>query len=347
MGSESERIASVKVKREELLEALKFANLGVSLREETLEQSNTFVFTEEELITFNDEVMTRSPTPLPDVEGAVVAKEFMALVEKLPDEELDVSVKGEEIILKGKRRTAGVTCYAEVALPYDAVPLPEKWRTLKDNVLDMLQQAARTCGKDVTQELTLMVHITKDLVEACDNFRLFRATLPTGFPGEGLLMATSVFLLDGLGVKKVALGEGWAHWKTESNRVISLRCSAEKYHDKMDKVLRIGEAEETGLPANLGEIVSRAMVTMSGDEDPAVSVALESGKLSLSTRKAEGWYKEVKRVKYDGDGIEFLVHPKFLVEMLKRTRRVLINPSRMKMSADGVEFVVALVNRDN
>ena len=61
------RKQAVKVNRETLLAALKFASLGVSLRGETLEQSNTFVFTEKELITFNDEVMTRSPTPLPGI----------------------------------------------------------------------------------------------------------------------------------------------------------------------------------------------------------------------------------------------------------------------------------------
>lgn len=332
----------MKANREALLAALRFANLGVA-QSESLEQSNTFVFTEKELITFNDEVMTRSPTPLPGIQGAVVAREFMALVDKLPDEELEIEIKGEEIILKGTRRTAGVTCYAEITLPYDAVPLPEEWSTLKENVLDMLQQAARTCGRDVTQELTMMVHVTPKLVEACDNFRLFRATLPTGFPGEGLLMGSGVTLLDGLGVQKVSMGQGWAHWQTEDKRVISLRCGEGKYHDKMEQALNLGKAEETSLPANLDEIVSRTTITMSGDEDPAIGVALESGKLTVTSRKAEGWYKETKKVKYEGEGMEFSVHPKFLLEMLKRTRRVMVNKTRMKMTADGIEFVVALV----
>ena len=331
----------MKVSRKSLLTALQFAHLGVAARGETIEQSNAFVFTKEELITFNDETMTRSPNPL-DIEGAVLAHELLKLVDKMPDEELDVSIKGEEVILKGDKREAGVTRYADIHLPYDAVPSPKKTFKLGEEVLKMMIQAARNCGKDVTQELTMVVHVTPELVEACDNFRLFRATGPTGIPGEGLLMASSILPLENLPFKRVGMGDGWIHFKLNQNQSVSLRCSQSKYHDGMEKVLAIGDATEATLPDNLAEAVTRTLITMASDEDPSIGVTLSKNSLTLESRKAEGWYRETSSIKYTGEALNILVNPKFLVEMLQRTKKVKINPTRMKMEADGVEFVVAM-----
>ena len=332
----------MKVNRKSLLEWLKFASLGIAKQGETIEQSNSFVFTEGELITFNDEVMTRSKNPL-DITGAVLATEFLRLVEKFPDDELDITIKGEEVIIKGTRRSAGVTRLADIHLPYDAVPVPKKTFKLDDRTLPMLLQAARTCGKDVTQELTMLVHVTPKIVEACDNFRMFRATLPTGFPAEGLMTASSILLLETLTVKRVGMGDGWVHFKLGPGQSISLRCSAGKYHENIDGVLDIGEASETTLPDDLEAAITRSLITMSDNEDPNIRVTLTKNKLMVESRKAEGWYKETKSVKHTGGDLSILIHPKFLVDMLKRTKKIQINPSRMKMEADGIEFVVAMI----
>ncbi|NIP34439.1 MAG: hypothetical protein GWN12_05720, partial [Thermoplasmata archaeon] len=111
----------MKTNRETLLKALRFARLGTALRGETLEQSNAFVFVEDRLITFNDEIMTSSKSPL-DFTAAILADEMLKLIDKLPDEELDIELEGEEVVLKGAKRTAGITSFKDIALPYDAVP---------------------------------------------------------------------------------------------------------------------------------------------------------------------------------------------------------------------------------
>lgn len=330
------------IKRESLVNALQFAKFGLSEKGESIEQANAFVFTEDSLVTFNDEILTKSKSPLP-IKVAIVAADFLKLLEKIPDEEIEVSMKGEEVRIKGAKREAGVTAFKEILLPFSSVPSPGEWSKVKDGVMTNLMQAARTCGSDVSNELTTMVHVTPDLIEGCDNFRLFRATLKTGFPAEVLIPKATVLKLDGLGVEAVSVGEGWAHFKTDSG-VLSVRCSHQKYMEGLDNILKIGDAEKLSLPNNLGEILSRAEVMLDkADPEAKVVIRIEPGKLFTTSRKDGGWYKEEKRIKYDGPEIEFLAHPKFLVDMLERTRDVLISGgTRMKMEADGVEFMVAL-----
>lgn len=334
----------MKVNREELLNALKFAKLGTPTRGETLEQSNAFVFVGGNLITFDDEIMTRSPSPFEeDVEVAVLADEFLKLVEKFPDEELDITIKGEEIHLKGNKKDAGVTCFNEILLPYDAVPKPGKMTELHQDTPKMLQQAARTCGNDVTQELTTVVHVSPDMIEACDNWRMFRVNIPTGFNEEGLLPASSIMKLNGLNLSAVSIVDGWAHFKTNENKVISIRCSKEKYHEGMDQLLNIGDAEQVNLPPNLSDVINRTIVMMNVEDDPKIKVHLKEGQLVLESRKESGWYKERKGIKYSGKDIVFEVNPKFLMEILQRTRKVFISQKkRMKIVDDNIIFVVAM-----
>ena len=331
------------INREVLVKALRFARLGTATRGETLEQSNAFVFVNQKLITFNDEIMTQSDSPM-DITAAVLADEFLKVIEKMPDEELDVELKGDEIILKGTKRTAGITAFKEIQLPYDAVPGPDKWSKLGDGVLKMLQQAARTCGTDITQEMTTLVHITPKMIEACDNWRLFRAVMDTGFPEECLLPASSVTQIAQLDLRRVSLHEGWAHFRTADKQIVSIRTSKEKYHEGMDKLLDIGAAQDVRLPKNLADIISRTVVMMSAEEEPHVRIKLKEGELTVESRKDSGWYRERKKIEYTGDVMEFDVHPKFLVEILQRTHKVQVGKAhRIKMEADGVQFVVALI----
>ena len=342
----------MKVERGKLAEALRLARLGTSLRGETLEQSNAFVFTQGQLITFNDEIMTQAPSPLPDeITAAVLADEFIKLVEKFPDKELDITHKvnddleSEEIIVKGERKEAGVTCFSEILLPFDAVPSPGKWSKLNDKTPSMIQQAARTCGNDLTQELTMLVHVTPKLIEACDNYRLFRSTMDTGFSEEGLLPAASILKLEGVPIKRVAMGEGWAHFRTSSKLVISIRCSHEKYHEGLEALLQVDDAEAVELPEDMAEIVGRSTVMVSLSEDGLsnIRIKLKESQLTVESRKDSGWYRERKKVKYNGGDMEFDVHPKFLVDLLSRTHQALLSPRhRLKIEVDNTEFVVAL-----
>lgn len=309
-----------------------------------LEQSDCFVFTGGQLITFNDEIMTRAPSPL-DFDVVVPAADFLKVLGKLPDKEVDVrKVKGE-LIVKGKRRSSGITIQAKVRLPYKEVPSPKTWNRIQEGVTGMLKQAARTCGKDLSAPLTTVVHVDKNVIEACDNFRVFRATMQTGFPEKVLIPAFSMTALETIPLYKVATKskngkEGWAHFRTSDKTMISVRLIMDDYLD-ISSVLKMSKSDVVKLPSNLVEMTDRAC-TMSEGADHLVSIDIKDKMLKIVSIKESGWYKEQKRVTYSGPHIRFQINPKFLVEVLQRNNQVRVGSDKMKIQADGVVFVVCL-----
>lgn len=330
----------MKILRKELLKKLKTASIGIAANE-TVEQSDCFVFTEEYLVTFNDEVMTRVKSPL-DFEAVVPQADILKILSKMAEEELDISRKGSELIIKGsKQRKAGITCHSECLLPFDAVPSPGKWKKIKEGAANMLQQAARTCGRDESNPMTTCVHITPNRIEACDNYRMFRCDMKTGFGGEVLIPASTVMALGGLEIQKVSIGEGWVHFRVAGDCEIACRCSHSDYAN-VDPILEIKDPEKLSLPETLSEMISRAEIMTDDEEGGLVKIQLKSNTLTITSRKDAGWYREKEKIKYTGPDLSFEVHPKFLVNVLEMTHKVLIGSGKMKLETDDIKFVVCL-----
>lgn len=343
------------IARGPLLAKLNEAALGVS-QKETVEQSSCFIFSSDgELITYNDEIMVRVKNPLAEIcvptdgcEGpidlVVNATDLLQILAKIPDDEVKITAGDGELQVKGKRRTAGIACQYEVVLPIGQVPRPEKWSRLGEGVTGLLQQAARTCGDNEHQFLTTCVHVTPTRIEACDNHRLFRVDCQTGFPSEILVPAKSVAELEGVEIIKVGIDDvaAWCHFKTASGAIISCRASKEEYHKGLDAILEIVNGERVVLPANLKEIVERAEVFRTGEYDSKVGVRIANGELTITARKDGGWYKERKSIDYTGRMLDFDIDPAFLIEVLGRTREVMVDDRKMKIVNDRIQFVAGL-----
>ena len=329
------------VNREALLKSLKVAGIGLTGRE-ILEQSNSFVFHGGEVVSFNDEVLVRAPSPLA-IDAVVVAEDFLKLLARFPDEDIEIQKRESEIVIKGKRKSAGISCSNEFLLPYDSVPKPEGWSKITEGLLGRMQQAARTCGRDAAQYQTTCVHLTSTVVEACDNYRFFRSEGDTGIKTDLLVPAICINSLAGLRFTRASVGKGWLYFRTANKEEIAVRCSHEKYSNDVEVLLDMKDAEKVSLPSNLEEMVGRAEVMNEDAHDARVSVAIDDGELKITSRKDTGWYRESRRVKYKGRPLSFDIHPQFLVEVLQRTHDVLVGNGRMKLEVPGITFVVALV----
>ncbi len=335
----------MKINRAKLLKTLGTASVGLSPKE-LLEQSNCFVFAGSELVTYNGEVLTRCPSPIPEFEGAVIAQSLLKLLSKFPDEVIDASPSksGKQLIIKGgRRRRAGLTAQAELLLPHADVPVPAKWRKVPEALVGAMTQAARSCGKDTTQPHTTVVHVTPDMVEGFDNMRIFRYKMQTGVKKNTLLPMTSIESIAGLVLSRIHEGGDWVHFRTPSKHVISIRLSMMQDYPSLDQFLKLGkQRKQVRLPDNLGDIVGRAEVMQDSAIDAMVEVTIEAGKLTLRSRKEGGWFRETKKISYDDETLAFSVNPKFLQEVLEKTRKVTIGEGRMMLRSRGACFVVCL-----
>lgn len=335
----------MKVNRKKFQESLNGVRAGLT-QFEMLEQSNSYIFQGDKIKTFNEEIFAEARNPL-DFDAIVVAEDFNKVLAKFPDDELDISRRGADLRIKGKRREAGITCQEEVRLPIDEVPKPKKWTNLEDGVFKIIAQAAKACGKDHTQFLTTCVHITPNLIQASDNLRLFRATCKTGFPSEILLPASAIDSIAKLNPFKISMDAGWTHFRTKAKTRLSVRCYHEKYHKGVDTILKLKNARKITLPSNLREMLARADIMQDSKYDARVNIQLEDGWLTLTSRKDSGWYKEKKRIKYNDTPIIFMCHPSLLEDVLDRARKVLLDRNKIKIETDIIEFVVSLTIKSN
>ena len=114
------------VNREKLLLTLKVVSCGAAMppRMVSLEQSDHFIFQDGQLVAFNDEIMVRCKSPL-DFNTIVNAAEFIKVLSKMPDKEIEITPKKGQLIIKGKRRSSGIPTQKGIKLPFQEVPTPD------------------------------------------------------------------------------------------------------------------------------------------------------------------------------------------------------------------------------
>lgn len=336
----------MKIEREHLLKILTVASLGLNKRETTA-QSTFYVFDGEHLVTFNDEILTRCANPLEDVgKAAVPAEELHQMLAKFPDPEVTITLKKGQLRIKGKKREAAINVQKKIERPYKDVPLPKKWREAPEKLSAVLLQAARCAGKDETRPMMMAVHMNEDRIEATDSYRLFRCDLETGFPRSVLIPAASLERVGGLVVEEVGYTKKgkettWLHLKMPEEHHVSIRCMSGEFPNLIP-MMKMKDPHKVKLPANLDDIIARADIMQESTSDALVHVSIAEGKLKLKAEKETGWYREEKRIDYDGEPLVFSVHPKFLEEVFSKKKTVLVAGKRMKLKVDEYTFVICL-----
>lgn len=332
--------------RKELLNVLATASVGTTKRE-VLEQSNSFVFDADKLITFNEDICTDVKTPIPEVEGAVPAEDLLALLARFPDDEVDIWSTDKALKIKAGPRDGEITLIAKIQLPFGDVPGPGKWQEVAPELMGTLLQAARVCGKNEALLVTTVVHFTSKWVESSDNFRIFRSELETSIEGDLLVPATALESLANIAhtFRKFSVNRGWLHFLTKTGHTISVRCArppVDGYPTKMISAALDGwdESKKIELPETLKEVIERAEVMQ--DYNGLISVSIEDGYLKLRARKDTGWFSERKRIDYTGSRLAFEVNSKFLKEILTKTRVVRVLKNRMRIKSEGTVFMVCL-----
>lgn len=322
--------------RDTLLRRLEAVAPGLAVRE-AVEQSSCFVFKDGRVVTFNDEIACSIECDI-GFEGAVAAKPLIELLGKMVETVIDISVaeNGAEVIIKGKRRRAGITIEAAITLPISVVEAPSKWADVDPEFADAISVVQQCASKDQNKFHLTCIHITPDLVEACDNFQIARYPVSTGLAAECLVKKDSLKHIVGLGMTEVSETKTWLHFRNPSGLVLSVRREKLDFED-LDSILDM-KGTHTTLPGGLAEAIEKAQI-FSGEnsENNVVIVELRTGQLRLRGEGASGWYEERKDVKWEGEPLSFNIAPKLLVDITTRTNDCYLTPGRLKI--DGGKFV--------
>lgn len=321
----------MRVEREELLKRLEAVSAGLAKRE-IIEQSQCFVFTGGEVLTFNDEVAVRTKSPLEGVEGAVQAAPLIALLRKLPEDTLDVELAGEGLSIKGKGRRSTIRMESEVLLPVDGIEEPGEWRKLPDGLLEAVKTASSVCSTDESHFLLTCVHVAEDRVEASDDIQIVHYPVKTKIDKPTLLRKDSVSKIVGADPDEWSESEGWLHFRSPAGLTLSCRRYLEEYPG-VEKFLAV-DGTSAKFPKGIDEALDRAGIfSAEAPEGNRVTVSLTSGRLRLVGSGPSGRYEERKRVEYDGDALSFIIEPRLLLEISRKADKCIVGDGKIRVDA--------------
>jgi len=327
------------VNREELLQKLELIRPGLSPRE-IIEQSSSIIFKDGHAKTYNDEIACSIECKI-GVEGAVQALPLITIISKLEEETIKINQGEGELLIRGKRRKAGIRMDHEILLPVDCVEIPEKWKKLKPEFTEAIRITQQCTSTDESRFELTCIHINKKFIEACDRFQFARYPIKIGIKNSALVRSSSIKHVVNLNMSEFSESEDWIHFRNELGLILSCRQYIEEYPN-MDKFFDIS-GEAVSFPKGLKQAADKAEVfSIENTESNQVTVELSSKKIKITGKGSSGWYSEIKKFNYEGKPISFLISPKLLGEIINNYNKCEIARGVLKVDGESFTYITCL-----
>lgn len=325
------------VYRKELLASLEACAPGLNTKE-NVEQSQCYTFRDGKVSTFNDLIFCQHDVPI-DFTGAVPSRQLRETLQKLTEDELDISATDSELRMKGTGRRVVIKFTKELYLPFSSIETPEHWVDVAPAFSDALPLAADCCSKDGAPPEFDCVSFTENSITACDKYQAIRFSVPTELK-PCLVSGVGCKSVNSLGVSDSCETENWVHWRTFTGLRVSVRKSIGDYPQL--EVFDNPAIAEVEIPHSVSEAMLRATPFLSESADGRLGqIALKSGSLSVRAKNIYGWYEERHDVEYDGPDLVFSVNPKLIGTLLKHGEPVKVTENTLRVDGESYSYVVS------
>ena len=330
----------MKINRNEILKTLVVLQEGLSQKD--INQFSSIVFKKNYAFSYNDEVAVSHPIKT-DIVGAVPGKELYQLISKVSSEEVELTIKDNELFVKGSRAKAGLRLEAEILIPLDELGTPDKWVGLPENFCEAVSFCMPTCCRDLTFPALVCVHITSEYAESCDNYRVSRfefVEASKAFKKPILVPARNLKSILNIEPVEFASTDGWVHFKNEDNVVVSSRVYQDEFPD-VEGFLKV-KGKKTNLPKKLNEVLDRANVLSDGER---ITIDIGGDSLTVKAQGKAGWFEEkVKTI--EGVDCEFDITPEFLKSVLKLDAEMIVGKTMLAFKGENFIHSVLLLSQE-
>lgn len=336
----------MKITKSEILNVLQKVKPALA-KKDIVEQFTHFIFTGEEVMTFNDEICISHPFKT-DFKCSARAEDLYKALNGIKETEVDISVKDDQLIIKSGKTKAGMSTSVErkaeeLIAALELESLAQSWITIADPeefckgaFLSMF-----SASSDMTQGVLTCVCIEGDRMVSSDEIRIsfFQMDKPTEL--KVLIPARNVAELVKFPVTEYVLTDTWCHFRTEDNIIFSTRILAGDYPDLSD-FFEV-EGKQIALPKELKDTVD-SIAFMTEDKlliDRHVDIKVEDGKISCRAEKDIGWIE--KDIDFEAeDKAHFTINPNFLSQILDKATTLTIGDSAALFLSDKFRHVISL-----
>lgn len=333
----------MKVNRENLLKELESVIPGLSPKE-VIEQSSCFVFQDNVITTFNDEIACSIGTAL-DIKGAVPAKLLLEVLRKVTDEEVEIKQKKGELSIFGKKIKCKIRMEEKIQLSVDSVDKPVDWEELPEGFSDAVSMVQGCASQDESRFELTCINICPEFIEACDGIQLARYDIKTNLKKPFLCRKDSLRHIVSMDMQSFSESKNWVHFKNSTGMVLSCRrfLDEAKTYPDLSKFLKV-EGEKTQFPKNLKDTVLRAEIFSSDTSDEnKVEIRIGNEKIKVIGRGVSGWLSETKGMKnYTGSLIQFKIPPRLFIELTQRFSEFIISKERIKVEGEKYQYLTCI-----
>jgi len=335
------------INKKNLLEALEIVKPGLA-NKDIIEQTTSFAFVEGRVVTYNDRISISSPVPdLQDITGAIKADKLYPLLAKIKADEVEMSMnENNEIVIKSGRIKASLTLEYEIKLPLSQKELIERgqWQALPKNFVNGINFVMSAASRDMTRPILTCIHINEGrFMEATDSRKVARFELEGPIPCKTFLLSADVGVdLVRFNPTEIAEGNGWIHFRTEMDSIMSCRIIDDKFVDTAPH-LKITGVELT-LPMTIGEVLERAGIFAKRDRmlDESVDISVGNRRFKIKAKCESGSFEEETNIKFDGDPFEFSITPYLLKGILSETQVCQISKDKIKFEGENWVYLAML-----
>lgn len=331
----------MKIKKTDLQKALEIVKPGLA-HKEIIEQSSSFAFLGDRVVTYNDEISVSHPIQGLDLTGAIRAEELYEFLKRSKAKEIALKITDNELLLKAGKAKAGLTLQSEIVLPLDEVNEDKAWEDLPEDFTHNLMFVKDSASRDMSRRVLTCVHVTENFLETSDGFQIMRL-MQEGWPfTDYLIPAENIPEIHKIEPTQVAESEGWLHFRNPGGTELSCRVLVDKFPDTGNHFNVKGQ--KVVFPDSMAEILDRVMVFTKKDHfmDEEMEIKFKDNTLLVSGKNEYGWFKEKAPVKHKGDGGSFWITPSLLQNILKRSSKCILGDEKIKFDGDGWEYVAVL-----
>ncbi len=317
----------MKFNREQLLEILTKLRPGLAKRE-TVEQATHFIFTGEEVVTFNDQICIHYPLKT-DFEFSVKADEFHKIISTLPDKNIKLDLDKDVLKLKTQTTKAGLSIMVDeshqvtslISILLDGMG---EWKELPKNFTQGLFLCLFSASTDAQKGALVCISVDSRIIQSCDNYRASSFFTDDTIEIDPFLIHArdAAELVKFPGIDKHNITENWAHFKNKDGVMFSARKFWDDYVDISEIFdYKVDDVQEIKLPKALKEVVDSCAIMAKEterDADRYIKVSFKEGWITCFSQKSSGWIEKTLEVDYDGDPIEFNINPSFFSEILEK-----------------------------
>ncbi len=338
----------VKINRQDFLLMLEKVKPGVASKE-LIEQSDHFVFDDDKIWTYNDEVSI-SLSFTSAITGSIKAQEFYTLLTKIEAVNIYLQQENNKLHIRAKNFHAVINV-AEITLVTDGINPPgsksKKWKSLPENFVDAVSFCIFSASTNMMLADFACIWLTsKDdqgLAVSCDGFRGTRYKLDTVLDDQLLLPVSAAKYMRVYNPMRYCLDGNWLHFINSEKIVFSSRVIATDYNQMIWDFFDVKDNKPIILPENFKSVIERAetIVVEEFAQDRFLTVKIDEGQIECRGEGKLGWVKEQADIKYSGKSIKFQIHPTLLADILNHTSEMIVS-ERLKFKTDTFEHIVCL-----